>query len=123
MEKYIAAKFRDIYPRGFYRLIENKLVKFDAWEFFTAEESLIRRKALRGRYRRKLVPFAYSLENDDIACFEYKKPNTVQLIHDYADAGWEQRREFVDIWEFMIYVAECMAERNREEEEGALENE
>lgn len=50
---------------------------------------------MKERYpNRKLIPFAKRTDNDDTACFEIGKEGTIQLIHDFATEGFEQRKEF-----------------------------
>ena len=46
--------------------------------------------------KQKVIPFAKRGDCDDTACFEIGKSNKVQLIHDFATEGWEQRKEFND---------------------------
>lgn len=40
-----------------------------------------------------VIPFARRDDNDDIACFEVGKGKSVQIIHDFASEGFEQRKE------------------------------
>ena len=49
------------------------------------------------------------------SCFEIEKGNKVQLIHDFAAEGWEQRKEFNDFWEWVEYAVKCMIEYNKED--------
>jgi hypothetical protein len=64
----------------------------------------VRYAGLKERYRqRQLVPFARRVDCDDVACFETTagvKPLAVQVIHDFAAPGWEQRKVFdnFDTW-------------------------
>ena len=49
---------------------------------------------MKKRYpNRKLIPFAKRVDNDDTACFEIGKGSKVQLIHDFASEGFEQRKD------------------------------
>ena len=43
------------------------------------------------------------------------KSNRVQLIHDFAAEGWEQREEFNDFWEWGEYAVNCMIEYNKDD--------
>ena len=61
------------------------------------------------------IPFAKRGDCDDTACFEIGKGNKVQLIHDFAAEGWEQRKEFNDFWEWVEYAVKCMIEYNKED--------
>ena len=59
---------------------------------------------------RELIPFARR-DDGDIACFEVGKGNKVQIIHDFAGAGYEQRKEYVCFWDwFKDAVAEMIKE-------------
>lgn len=58
--------------------------------------------------------FAKRSDCDDTACFEIGKGGTVQLIHDFASPGWEQRQEFPDCWTWLAQAVNDMIEYNRE---------
>ena len=101
------------YPKAYLELIGLNCVDFGAWYFMSDNQVEKRIVGLRRRYpHRKLIPFARRDDNDDIACFELEKDKAVQLIHDYASAGYEQRKEYPDIW---AWLHEVMAEKNTEE--------
>ncbi|MBD3920938.1 hypothetical protein H8B09_19385 [Paenibacillus sp. PR3] len=87
------------YPDGIQKVIDLKLVNLDPWVFMNRERLLDRYEGLKNRYpKRKLVPFAERIDNDDVACFELGKDDQIQIIHDYASPGFEQRKVFVDFW-------------------------
>ena len=44
--------------------------------------------------KRILIPFARRGDNDDVACFELNKGDEVQIIHDFASGGYEQRNTY-----------------------------
>ena len=70
---------------------------------------------MQTRYpNRKLIPFAKCSDCDDTACFEIGKGSTVQLIHDFAGPGWEQRQEFPDCWAWLAQAVNDMIEYNQE---------
>jgi hypothetical protein len=49
------------------------------------------------------------------------KPGKVEVIHDFADPGWEQREEYDDFWSWFEAAVVDMVVREREEEaEGEL---
>jgi hypothetical protein len=55
-------------------------------------------RALQQRYTtRRLVPFAFRQDNDDVACWD-ADPGSVMIIHDYASPSYEQRAEFPDFY-------------------------
>ncbi|MBH5328965.1 hypothetical protein H9Q10_04695 [Eikenella sp. S3360] len=104
------------YPESFKKMIELNLVDFDIWYLLDAERAKIRYDGLQNRYpTRKLIPFARRDDCDDIACFEIGKGGKVQLIHDFAGPGWEQRREFPDCWVWLAQAVNDMIEYNRED--------
>lgn len=104
------------YPAAFYKLIELNLVNFDPWYLLDRELAFSLYKGLQNRYpSRNLVPFARRSDCDDFACFEIGKVSKVQLIHDFASPGWEQRREFEDFWDWVSHAIEDMIDYNRDD--------
>jgi hypothetical protein len=102
------------YPESFNKIIELKLLDFDFWYIMNEEQALRRLAGLRVRYpKRYLVPFARRDDNDDIACFDLEEPNKVQIIHDFASEGFEQRKTYTDLWEWIQDAIHEMIERNR----------
>ena len=116
MKNYLLDERIFQYPESFKKLIELNLVDFDIWYLLDSEWSLSLYEGLQERYpSRKLIPFDKRGDCDDTACFEIGKGNKVQLIHDFAAEGWEQRKEFNDFWEWMEYAVKCMIEYNKED--------
>ncbi len=102
------------YPEAYEKLLELKLFDFDVWYLIPEEQAQRRLLALQERYpNRKLIPFARRDDNDDIACFEVGKENRVQIIHDFASSGFEQRTELQDLWEWVENAVKEMVEHNR----------
>ncbi len=90
------------YPVSFVKAIELNLLDFEFWYFMSNEQVLMRINGLMKRYpNRKLIPFAKRDDNDDIACFEVGKEPKVQIIHDFASEGYEQRGEYANFWSWM----------------------
>ena len=88
-----------VYPKEFMKLLDLNLLDFEFWYLMTKEQTEIRIKGLRNRYpMRKLVPFARRDDCDDIACFEVGKNGKVQIIHDFASCGYEQKQEYENFW-------------------------
>jgi len=103
------------YPDSFVKAVELNLLDFDLWYIMDEERILNRFKGLKGRYpNRKLIPFARRDDNDDIACFEVDKGERVQIIHDFASVGYEQRKEYNDFWAWLEEAIREMIEYNRE---------
>jgi hypothetical protein len=73
------------------------------------DQVLKRFEGLQKRYpNRTLIPFAKRDDNDDIACFELNKADEVQIIHDFASAGYEQRKVYISFWEWFKEAIEEM---------------
>ena len=103
------------YPDSFIKAIELNLLDFDLWYIMDEERVLKRLKGVTERYpNRKLIPFARRDDNDDIACFEVGKGEKVQIIHDFASEGYEQRNEYNDICDWLKDAIDEMIEFNRE---------
>lgn len=60
------------------------------------------------RYLLKLVEL--DMVNYDIACFEVDKGEAVQIIHDYALSGYEQRQVYENFWDWFRDAIEEMIE-------------
>lgn len=102
------------YPESYTKIIELNLVDFDYWYMMSEEQALKRLAGLRQRYpERYLVPFARRDDNDDIACLDVREPEKVQIIHDFASSGYEQRRTYEDLWEWLQEAVNELIERNR----------
>ena len=92
------------------------LVNLDVWYFMDAEQVEKRITGLKKRYRnRKLIPFARRDDCDDIACFEVGKKDKVEIIHDFSDSGWEQRREYECFWDWFRDAIEELISWGQEE--------
>lgn len=125
MELFDVSSFYEefCYPSQIIKAAELGLVDFDYWYFMSQSDVASRMPALMERYpNRKLVPFARRDDCDDIACFEIGKEDCVQIIHDFASAGWEQRGEYLDFWAWMKSAIDELAERSAEEESCDCEN-
>jgi len=102
------------YPQSFMKAIELNLVDFDLWYMMDEGQVLRRIEGLKQRYpNRKLIPFARRDDNDDIACFEIGKGEKVQIVHDFASEGYEQRKEFEDFWQWLEEAVHEMIEYNK----------
>ncbi|ATH92919.1 hypothetical protein ACH95_21225 [Bacillus glycinifermentans] len=102
------------YPQSFLKIIELNLVDFDLWYIMSETQVLRRLEGLKERYpNRKLIPFARRDDNDDIACFEVGKGEKVQIIHDFASEGYEQRKEYMNFWEWLEAAIQEMIEFNK----------
>ncbi len=102
------------YPEEFLKIVDLNLVDLDLWYLMTKEQVQIRIKGLKNRYpERKLIPFARRDDNDDIACFEVGKGNKVQIVHDFASTGYEQRKEYDCFW---VWFKDAVEEMIKEDE-------
>lgn len=97
------------YPKEFLKIVDLNLVDLDLWYLMTKEQVEIRIIGLKNRYpERQLVPFARRDDGDDIACFEIGKGNKVQIVHDFASAGYEQRKKYDCFWDWFKDAVEEM---------------
>lgn len=104
------------YPDAYKKIVDLGLVDFDNWFLMEKKQATGIYEGMKERYpERDLLPFAKKSDNDDTACFEAGKNNRVQIIHNFASAGWEQRAEFEDIWEWLESAVKDMIDFNREE--------
>lgn len=110
--------YRDFqYPASFVKAVELNLLDFEFWYFMTNEQVATRINGLMKRYpNRKLVPFARRDDSDDIACFEIGKEPKVEIIHDFASEGYEQRGEYDCFWNWMKAAVEELIEKGGNED-------
>ena len=99
------------YPNSFLKVIKLNLLDLDPWYFMTNNDVKIRIKGMRKRYpNRILIPFARRGDNDDVACFELNNGDIVQIVHDFASAGYEQRQTYKNFWEWFKSAIDEMIE-------------
>jgi hypothetical protein len=84
-------------------VIDHSILDIEPWKLFLNAEILAVSDGLSKRYpSRSLIPFARRIDNDDIACWDLaEEGHPVQIIHDYASSGWENRRKFSDFEEWL----------------------
>ena len=100
-----------VYPKAIYKLLELNITDFDVWYFMDKESVKIRIEGFRERYpERNLIPFARRGDCDDVACFEIGKGEKVFIVHDFASSGWEQRKIYENVWEWLKEVIDTMIE-------------
>ena len=105
------------YPEGLEKVVDLGLTDLDLWFILEAPFAEQYFLDMQKRYpERKLVPFAKRTDCDDVACFEIDKPRKVEIIHDFADPGWEQRAEFPDFWAWFKGAMDEFIETSIEEE-------
>ena len=99
------------YPKSFKRVVRLELVDLEPWFIMNGARVEERIEGLKTRYpMRDLVPFARRGDNDDIACWERGKGETVVLIHDYTTPGYEEIGAFPNFWDWFRSAAEEMIE-------------
>ena len=96
------------YPDGLQRLAQQGVADLTPWHLMDREAAKQRLRGLRGRYTSQYVPFARRQDNDDIACFDPERAGAVILVHDFADEGYERRREFDSFWDWFRAAVEDM---------------
>ncbi|QOS97238.1 hypothetical protein JNUCC42_11450 [Brevibacterium sp. JNUCC-42] len=99
------------YPNDFLKAVRLNLVDFELWYIMNEDQVLQRLKGLQMRYPdRLLIPFARRDDNDDIACFEVGKSEEIQIIHDFASSGHEQRKSYPTFWHWFKEAIDEMIE-------------
>jgi hypothetical protein len=97
------------YPYSFIKATALSLVNLEPWLIMDGEFATLRLVGLRKRYPiRILIPFARRCDNDDIACFENGKKEEVQIVHDYASKGYEQRAIYNTFWDWFKFAIDEM---------------
>lgn len=97
------------YPESFLKAIRLNLIDLEPWYFMNIDDVSQRIKGMQDRYPdRILIPFARRGDNDDVACFELNKGEEVQIIHDFASGGYEQRNTYNSFWDWFRYAIEEM---------------
>jgi hypothetical protein len=83
------------YPDDFLETIRNGVFDIGPWQFLYGTWLRVRYDGLKKRFPdRNLMPFARRLDNDDVACWDQRKPKTICIVHDFSAPGWENREEF-----------------------------
>jgi len=97
------------YPESLLKVLRLNLVDFELWYIMKSNDIQQRIKGMQVRYpNRILIPFARRGDNDDVACFELNKGEEVQIIHDFASSGYEQRNTYKSFWDWFRYAIEEM---------------
>lgn len=105
--------FTFCYPDSVLKIVELGLTNICPWTILGRDGILLKMKGLESRYStRRLLPFAICQYNDDVACFEEGKGEEVQIIHDFAAEGWEQRggRTYPNFWAWFKMAIDEMIE-------------
>ena len=96
--------------------IQVNLLDFEFRYLMPNEQVSTRINGLMKRYpNRRLVPFARRDDRDDIACFEVGKEPKVQIIHDFASEGYEQRDEYECFWDWMKMAVDELIKKGNED--------
>ena len=97
------------YPEAIKKVINLNLIDFDLLYIMDKKQMIYRYEGMKKRYpNRVLIPFARRDDNDDIACFELNKGDEVQIIHDFASSGYEQRKVYSTFWDWFREAIEEM---------------
>lgn len=97
------------YPQSFLRIVQLNIVDIEPWYIMNSKEVEHRIQGMKKRYpERALIPFARRCDNDDVACFELDKDEEVQVIHDFASVGYEQRNVYKTFWDWFRSAIEDM---------------
>jgi hypothetical protein len=73
------------------------------WEFVSDSEFKDKYVGIRNRFPLKnYIPFAFRSDSDDVAVWmQGNDSQKVFIIHDYCDDGFEMRKEYKNIWEWL----------------------
>lgn len=97
------------YPEAFLKVVRLNLIDFEPWYIMTSIDVQQRIRGMQVRYpQRILIPFARRGDNDDVACFELGKGEEIQIIHDFASVGYEQRKTYKTFWGWFREALEDM---------------
>jgi hypothetical protein len=97
------------YPESLKKVIRLNLIDIEPWYIMNKNDVQSRIKGMLIRYpNRILIPFARRGDNDDVACFEINKGEEVQIIHDFASSGYEQRKSYKSFWDWFRDAIEEM---------------
>lgn len=95
------------YPRSFCRLVNQGLVSLTPWHILDRKRALERFHGLVKRYpERRLFPFAYRQDNDDLACWSDGAGEKVFIVHDFSSPGFEDEGTFEDVWSWFRAAVE-----------------
>jgi len=95
------------YPTGFVRVVQQGLVNLTPWRIMEAEHVRKELRRLAERYpSRRLIPFAYRRDNDDLACWELAQGDKVFIVHNFAAEGFEREGEFPGFWDWFRSAVE-----------------
>jgi hypothetical protein len=95
------------YPLAFCRLVDQGLTHLTPWHILEADRAVAQARGLAERYPdRKLFPFAFRQDNDDLACWSCGTGERVFIVHDFASPGWESVCEFSDVWSWFRFAVE-----------------
>lgn len=97
------------YPDEFLKIVNLQLVDLEPWSIMEGDYLFKRYQGLKERYpEKKLIPFCRRLDNDDIACWDMDKGDSVIIIHDFSSNGWEERGAFPTFWNWFRAAIEDM---------------
>ena len=93
--------------KEFMLTLEYGLTNLNNWVYFDEESFNLRYNGFKKRYpNRDYIPFARRYDNDDVACFEVGKGDTVIIVHDFASSGWEERQHYANFVDWFKFAME-----------------
>jgi hypothetical protein len=100
------------YPLEFIRVVELGLIELEPWRIMGGDDLRLRVEGLRRRYpEHQYIPFARRINNDDVACWDASSERArVQIIHDFASAGWEHEETLPDFNQWLRQAVEDFIE-------------
>ncbi len=99
------------YPPEFLKVVRLGLLDLEPWYVLRGERLRELHDGLARRYpTKRWVPFARRQDCDDVACWSRDGTPRVVVVHDFADPGWEERRNFATFWDWFRQAVEDMIE-------------
>ena len=77
------------YPPALVEMVRSGRVKLVPWHLDKSAAAMNQHLRFKAHLARDLMPFAYRQDREDLACFEKGKGDSVMIIHDNTDPGWE----------------------------------
>lgn len=94
-----------VYPAAYNRVRRLGLTNLEPWRLSSDAARQEHRLGLAKRYPdRNLIPFAYRLDVDDVACWDYPDMKQVVVIHDFATVGWELKASFPTFYDWFLHA-------------------
>ncbi len=89
------------YPSAYIQLIKSGHTNLTPWQIVNSATAMNIYHRFRNHLGRDLIPFAFREDREDLACFEKCKGESVMIIHDNTDPGWEDEASYSNFAEWL----------------------